>query len=194
MNSRENKQIIEEILFVFGEPLKIDDISKVLGLSKKETALLIDELIEEFEFQKRGLVIKKADDYYQLQTRKEHHEIISKLFEKTTMKNLANSTLETLAIIAYKQPITRQEIEQIRGVKCNSSIDTLLSKGFIFEAGRLDKIGKPIIYKTTTNFLNQFNLKSIKELPNIDNFVIEDDIENIGYERLIEESIENEDK
>ena len=117
MNSRENKQIIEEILFVFGELLKIDDISKVLGLSKKETALLIDELIEEFEFQKRGLVIKKADDYYQLQTRKEHHEIISKLFEKTTMKNLANSTLETLAIIAYKQPITRQEIEQIRGVK-----------------------------------------------------------------------------
>lgn len=194
LNSREYKQIIEEILFVYGEPLNIDDIATVLELSVKEVAVLVDELVEEFEFQKRGLCIKKISNYYQLQTRKNHHGKISKLFEKTTMRNLTNSTLETLAIIAYKQPVTRQEIEEIRGVKCNSSIETLLSKDFIFEAGRLDKIGKPIIYKTTLNFLNQFNLKSIKELPDIEKFI--SDEEKIGnFKKLNElESIEDENK
>lgn len=176
LNSREYKQIIEEVLFVYGEPLKVDDIANILELSIKETTVLIDELVEEFEFQKRGLIIKKISNYYQVQTRKEHHDIISKLFEKTTMRNLTNSTLETLAIIAYKQPITRQEIEEIRGVKCNSSIETLLSKNFIAEAGRLDRIGKPIIYKTTLNFLNQFNLKSLKDLPSIEKFISDEEI------------------
>ena len=83
--------------------------------------------------------------------------------------------METLAIIAYKQPITRQEIEEIRGVKCNSSIETLMSKNFIEEAGRLDRIGKPIIYKTTLNFLNQFNLKSLKDLPDIEKFISDEE-------------------
>lgn len=178
MNSREYKQIIEEVLFVYADPLKIDDIANILELTIKETKNLIDELILEFEFQKRGLVINKIENYYQLQTRKKHHEKIEKLFEKTKMKNLTNSTLETLAIIAYKQPITRQEIEEIRGVKCNRSIDTLLAKDFIKEAGRLDKIGKPIIYKTTINFLNKFNLNSLKDLPNIEKFISNKEMEN----------------
>lgn len=177
MNSRECKQIIEELLFVYADPLKVDDIANILEISVKETKILLDELILEFEFQKRGLVIKKMDNFYKLQTRKNHHEKIEKLFEKTKVKNLSNSTLETLAIIAYKQPITRQEIEEIRGVKCNSPIDTLLQKDLIKEAGRLDKIGKPIIYKTTLNFLNKFNLTTLKDLPNIEKFVSNEEME-----------------
>ena len=114
MNSREYKQVIEQLLFVYGDPLKIDDIAKVLEISVKEATVLADELVEEFEFQKRGLVIQKISNHYQIKTRKEYHETISKLFEKVTMKHLTNSTLETLAIIAYKQPITRQEIEEIK--------------------------------------------------------------------------------
>lgn len=178
MNDREYKQIIEELLFVYGDPLRIEDISKVLELDTKETKKIMDELISEFEFQKRGLVIRQISNSYQIQTRKSHHEIISKLFEKNKSKSLSNSTLETLAIIAYKQPITRQEIEEIRGVKCNRSIETLISKDFIFEAGRLDKIGKPIIYRTTLNFLNQFNLKNLKDLPKIEKFVFDDTLSN----------------
>lgn len=177
MNSRECKQIIEEVLFVYADPLKIDEIANILEISVKETKILLDELILEFEFQKRGLILKRFENYYQLQTRKNHHEKIEKLFEKTKTKNLTTSTLETLAIIAYKQPITRQEIEEIRGVKCNSSIETLLQKDFIKEAGRLDKIGKPIIYKTTLNFLNKFNLTTLKDLPNIEKFISNEEME-----------------
>lgn len=183
LNNREYKQIIEELLFVYGDPLRAEDIAKVLELEVKETKKILEELISEFEFQKRGLIIRQISNTYQLQTRKVHHDIISKLFEKTKSKNLTNSTLEVLAIIAYKQPITRQEIEEIRGVKCNRSIETLLSKDFICEAGRLDKIGKPIIYKTTLNFLNQFNLKDLKELPKIEKFVFNDEVFSENSER-----------
>lgn len=188
VNDREYKQIIEELLFVYGDPLRIEDISKVLELEVKDTKKIMDELISEFEFQKRGLIIRQISNSYQIQTRKNHHDIISKLFEKNKSKSLSNSTLETLAIIAYKQPITRQEIEEIRGVKCNRSIETLISKDFIFEAGRLDKIGKPIIYRTTLNFLNQFNLKNLKDLPKIEKFVFE---ENFSEAENIEEENEN---
>ena len=87
-----------------------------------------------------------------------------------------------MAIIAYKQPITKQEIEEIRGVKCNSSIETLLAKDFIKEAGRLEKIGKPIIYKTTLNFLNKFNLTSLKDLPNIEKFISKEEMESTENE------------
>lgn len=194
MNSREYKQVIEQLLFVYGDPFKIDDIAKVLDIPIKEATVYADELVEEFEFQKRGLVIQKISNHYQIKTRKEYHDIISKLFEKVTMKHLTNSTLETLAIIAYKQPITRQEIEEIRGVKCNSSIETLMSKDFIEEAGRLDRIGKPIIYKTTLNFLNQFNLKSLKDLPDIEKFISDEEKSQIVEDENDVEIEEDENK
>jgi len=171
-----------------------DLVAKVLNIPVKEATVYADELVEEFEFQKRGLVIQKISNHYQIKTRKEYHDIISKLFEKVTMKHLTNSTLETLAIIAYKQPITRQEIEEIRGVKCNSSIETLMSKDFIEEAGRLDRIGKPIIYKTTLNFLNQFNLKSLKDLPDIEKFISDEEKSQIVEDENDVEIEEDENK
>lgn len=114
-----------------------------------------------------GLIIKKYENKYQFSTRSDHEKYISNIVKKSE-KNLSNSSLETLSIIAYKQPITRAEIDKIRGVKSQSTIDSLLDKKLIKENGRLDKIGKPIIYVTTDLFLKYFNITSLDQLPKID--------------------------
>lgn len=114
-----------------------------------------------------GLIIKKYENKYQFSTRADHEKYISNIVKKSE-KNLSNSSLETLSIIAYKQPITRAEIDKIRGVKSQSTIDSLLDKKLIKENGRLDKIGKPIIYVTTDLFLKYFNISSLDQLPKID--------------------------
>lgn len=114
-----------------------------------------------------GLIIKKYENKYQFSTRSDHEKYISNIVKKSE-KNLSNSSLETLSIIAYKQPITRAEIDKIRGVKSQSTIDSLLDKKLIKENGRLDKIGKPIIYVTTDLFLKYFNISSLDQLPKID--------------------------
>lgn len=168
MNDREYISIIESILYIWAEPIHIDEISKVIELSKKETRLLVNQLKEECEHYRRGITLNDYDDYIQFSTRPEHDEFISKLVKKSRKKTLSNSAMEVLAIIAYKQPITRVEIDDIRGVKSYSSIDTLLSKDLIKEVGRLDKIGRPILYGTTTAFLALFDISSLKDLPSID--------------------------
>ena len=114
-----------------------------------------------------GLIIKKYENKYQFATRPDHEKYISNIIKKSE-KNLSNSSLETLSIIAYKQPITRAEIDKIRGVKSQSTIDSLLDKKLIRENGRLDKIGKPIIYVTTDLFLKYFNISDLSQLPKID--------------------------
>lgn len=168
MNEREILSLIESILFIWAEPLHIDELAKVIDLPKKETRRLVDILKDEFEHYQRGIILNEYDSYLQFSTRPEHDQYISKLVKKTRKKSLSNSAMEVLAIIAYKQPITRVEVDDIRGVQSYGSIDTLLSKGLIKEVGRLDKIGKPILYGTTVEFLSLFDLKNISELPNVD--------------------------
>ena len=111
--------------------------------------------------------LKKFDEYYQLVTKKNNNEFIKKLVNKKTTKKLSNPAMEILAIIAYKQPITRLEIEEIRGIKSTSSIDSLVNRDLVKEVGRLDKIGKPILYGTTDEFLRVFSLDSLKKLPKV---------------------------
>lgn len=168
MDNREYKSIIESLLFVWADPLHIDEISKIIELDKKTTKSIINELIAEIEHYRRGIIINNFDDYYQMSTRSNHEEYISKLVKKKN-KNITNSAMETLSIIAYKQPITRIEIDNIRGVKSYGAIDTLLSKNLIKEVGRLDKIGKPILYGTTVEFLRAFDLENLNMLPKIEN-------------------------
>ncbi|MDO4778607.1 MAG: SMC-Scp complex subunit ScpB [Tissierellia bacterium] len=168
MDKREYKSIIESVLFVWAEPIHIDELCKVLDLEKKMVRELINEIIDEGEHYRRGIVLNKFDDYYQFSSRRDHDEYISKLVTKKA-KQISNSAMETLAIIAYKQPITRVEVDNIRGVKSYASIDTLLSKGLIKEVGRLDKIGKPILFGTTPEFLRAFDISSLTELPIINN-------------------------
>ncbi|MFM1515709.1 SMC-Scp complex subunit ScpB [Helcococcus ovis] len=168
MSKRELKSIIDAILFAWAEPIHIDEIMKVIEQDKKTTRELIRELQDECEHYRRGIVLNNYDDYYQYSTRSEHDEYLKKL-TKSSPRKITSSTMEVLAIIAYNQPVTRIEIDNIRGVKSYSSIDTLKAKGLIEEVGRLDAVGKPVLYGTTIQFLKMFNLSSLDELPKIEN-------------------------
>lgn len=168
MDSTYLKGIIEEILYIWGEPIDINDLSKIIyDAEKSEIRKAINEMMVERNENLSGLIIKKYENKYQFSTRSDHEKYISNIVKKSE-KNLSNSSLETLSIIAYKQPITRVEIDKIRGVKSQSTIDSLLDKKLIRENGRLDKIGKPIIYVTTDLFLKYFNITSLDQLPKID--------------------------
>ena len=168
MNSDYLKGIIEEILYIWGEPIDINDLGKIIfDAEKSEIRKAINEMVDDRNLKSSGLIIKKYEDKYQFATRPDHGKYISNIVKKSE-KNLSNSSLETLSIIAYKQPITRAEIDKIRGVKSQSTIDSLLDKKLIKENGRLDKIGKPIIYITTDLFLKYFNISNLDQLPKID--------------------------
>lgn len=171
MDKREIKAIIESLLYIWGEPLSIKDLSEVLELEKSEVKELIDNMISDFNYNRRGLQIVKINDSYQLTTRQEHYDMISKLCTPKSDGTLSNAALETLSIIAYKQPITRMEVEAIRGVKCNKSIGSLVIRELVKEVGRLDKTGKPIIYGTTEVFLQHFGLTSLDQLPQLEELI-----------------------
>ncbi|MDL2311120.1 SMC-Scp complex subunit ScpB [Peptostreptococcaceae bacterium OttesenSCG-928-C18] len=161
------KSIIESVLFAWGEPLSFKELAKVLELENKETKKILEELSFDYLNDDRGIELKKFDEYYQLVTKKENNEFIKKIVNKKKPKKLSNPAMEILAIIAYKQPITKLEIEEIRGVKSTSSIDSLMNRDLVKEVGRLDKIGKPILYGTTDEFLRVFSLDSLKKLPKV---------------------------
>ncbi|MDO5047341.1 MAG: SMC-Scp complex subunit ScpB [Anaerococcus sp.] len=162
------KGLIEEILYIWADPLDLDDLSKIIyDYKKSDISICLKEMIEERTKRKSGLIIRDYGGAYKFTTRDYHNKYFEKVVKKTE-KKLSSSTLETLSIIAYKQPITRAEVDKIRGVNSQSSIDTLLSKGLIEEKGRLDKIGKPIIYATTKDFLIYFNISSLDDLPKVE--------------------------
>lgn len=168
------KGLIEEVLYVWADPINIDELSKILyDFSKSDIKNCLDQMIDERMNLESGLVIRRFNNSYQFTTRKASDKYFENLLSKSE-KKLSNSTLETLSIIAYKQPITRVEIDKIRGVNSQSTIDSLLDKELIKEKGRLDKIGKPIIYATTDSFLKYFNLESLEDLPEIRNDENED--------------------
>jgi len=164
------KGIIEAMLFVSGEPLQINIISKVLELKVEDVYSILLELQREYKRKERGIQLIEVNDSFQLCTKPEYHSYIEKLCASSPTRGLSQPTLEVLAIIAYKQPITKYEIDQIRGVKSDKAIYTLLERELIEVKGRLDKIGKPLIYGTTEVFLKCFGFKSIEDLPPIDHF------------------------
>ncbi len=164
--------IIESILFAYSDPLSIKDLSAVF--QKKGEKLTLPDIKQalnmlEGKYKERGSGLKliKIEDKYQISTKTENYEFVSLLLNPVRKKSLTQASLETLSIIAYKQPATKINVENIRGVKSDKAISTLLDIGLIEEAGRLDKIGRPIIYKTTDKFLQHFGLSSIKELPEL---------------------------
>lgn len=170
MEHKRAKSVIESLLFVWGEPLSLGKIASILNMSKKDIRELIAEMTDEYEQDSRGIRIVEADKHYQLASAPENHEWLQVLCTKSKSKGLSHSSLEVLAIVAYRQPITRSEIEQVRGVKCEKPINHLLERELIEEQGRLDRIGKPIIYGTTKMFLTAFGFTSLKDLPPIDEF------------------------
>ncbi|WP_300280059.1 SMC-Scp complex subunit ScpB [Peptacetobacter sp.] len=170
MKREDIKNIIEAIMFAYGEPITIKELNSIIDkdLSHKEIEIMMNNLINEYKENNRGIQIIRLENKYQMCTNENYSDYIKMVLEPKKKKTLSQATLETLTIIAYKQPVTKLEIENIRGVKCDKAIKTLQDNSLIIEAGRLNKIGKPIIYKTSDEFLKLLNIESINELPKVE--------------------------
>lgn len=162
------KSAIESMLFVSGEPLSLRDLSNNLEVKDKVVEEIIKEMMTEYEDQSRGIRLISINGAYQLVTKSENSDFVQKLLKKNKRHSLSQASIESLAIIAYKQPITRIDIDEIRGVKSESAIQKLVEKGLIQDIGRLEVPGRPILYGTTDEFLRQFGLETLKELPSLD--------------------------
>ncbi len=161
--------VLEGLLFVTGEDgLTLDDIEKLLEVSNEEALTLIEEYKKSLETESRGLKLVYLGNKYKLTTKEEHKEYYELLVDKTVSSTLSQSALETLAILAYNEPISVGQIDEIRGVSSRDMVRKLLFRGLIDVAGRSDLPGKPMLYKTTDKFLDYFNLSSIDELPKIE--------------------------
>ncbi|MDX9872605.1 MAG: SMC-Scp complex subunit ScpB [Clostridia bacterium] len=160
------KSVIEALLFVSGEPLSAQQISGILDVDEQDVVVLLKEIKADCERENRGFFLLEIAGGFIFSTRAEHAEYIEKLI-KPRLNTLSQAALETLAIISYHQPVTRSEIEEIRGVKCDSSLNTIMERGLIDEAGRKEAPGRPILYKTTSEFLKYMGLKSLDDLPKI---------------------------
>ena len=163
---------IEALLFASGEPISLARLSTILEVPVEQLKLLLGELKEEMATQSRGLTIVEVAGGYQMCTKPELASVIEKLNEPNDTR-LSPAALETLAIIAFKQPITRQEIENIRGVKIDRVLNTLVERRLIKEQGRKEAVGRPILYGTTEQFLQCFGLNSLKDLPSMEGFIAE---------------------
>lgn len=182
------KSAIESMMFVWGEPISIKDIADVFNVDKKEIYTYCKELQEEYEQEGRGIVIREVNKSFQFVTRKENLDYIETLCTPVKHKKLSQSALEVLAIIAYKQPVTKGEIEAIRGIRCDRVIEGLMKKNLIAEVGRSDAVGRPILYGTTDEFLKQFGFETLKELPGIEDIegvLAEDEESNNLYMQQI---------
>ena len=163
------KGIIEGLLYVQGDQgLTIEEVSNILEISEEEAKSLILSLKQDYIDADRGLRINYLGNSFKLTTKEEHREYFQKLLENPKNNTLSNQALETLAIIAYNEPITRLDVDEMRGVDSVYVMRRLLAKGLIKECGRSDKPGHPILYKTTDEFLDYFGLSSKEELPKID--------------------------
>ncbi|MBU3189173.1 segregation/condensation protein B [Clostridium bowmanii] len=162
--------IIESLLFVTGDSLKLSVIANILECSNDFTGELLEELTVRYEEEDRGIKIISTNDGYQFVTKSCNSEYVQKLLKTSIRQSLSQASLETLAIVAYKQPITRVEIEEIRGVKSDRAIYTLSEKKLIEESGRKNVPGRPIIYATTDEFLKHFNFYSLDEMPSLEEF------------------------
>ncbi|GLC87206.1 SMC-Scp complex subunit ScpB [Lysinibacillus piscis] len=158
---------IEALLFVVGDDgLTVKQLAELLGEQEAVIVQAIEALSVAYEEdQARGITVKEMAGVYQLTTKTEQAETIQRLVENPTAQSLSQASLEVLAIVAYKQPITRIAIEDLRGVKCEKPLQTLVSKGLIKEVGRSEGTGRAILYGTTKEFLNYFGLKNIEEMP-----------------------------
>lgn len=173
------KGIVESLLFAAGdEGLTMKQICAVLELEEVQVEQIIRELEKEYnENENRGITLVGMAGAFQLVTKKEYAPYLKKLVESPHASNLSQAALETLAIIAYKQPITRMEIEEIRGVKTERPLHTLMAKALIKEVGRAEGAGRAYLYGTTKEFLDYFGLKSIEELPPLPEKIEEDTIQ-----------------
>jgi len=160
--------LIEALLFAAGEPVHLDTISEISGVDAKTLTNIINRLSDSYNSENRGIQIREINGGYQLCSKTIYFEQVKKLFEPRQKQGLSQAALETLSIIAYNQPATKVQIEKVRGVISDSSVNLLIERNLIKEAGRMDAPGKPILYETTEEFLRAFGYKSLAELPPVD--------------------------
>lgn len=159
---------LESILFVAGEAVELDVLAAALNITREELIDISAQLADFKISEQSGILIKRIGDKLQLCTNEEYAQYVETVAAPIKKATLSQSMIETLAIIAYKQPVTRFEIEQIRGVKSNYSIAMLIEKGLIQRAGRKKALGNPMLYVTNDEFLRHFNIESLKQLPPVD--------------------------
>lgn len=173
MNIKELEAVIEAILFTMGEAVEVERIAAAVEHDEDTIRRLIRNMMTRYEESDRGIHIIELDGSFQLCTRPEMYEYLIKVAHVPKRHVLTDVMLETLSIIAYKQPITRLEIEKIRGVKCDHAVNKLIEYNLICEAGRLDAPGRPILFATTEEFLRYFGIESLEELPILNQETIE---------------------
>lgn len=188
MNEEKAEGIIEAILFAAGREVKIKELMSTLEVSSDEIISTVARISEKYEKDDRGLEIIKVEDAYQLCTKKKYYEYIYQVFDKRSKPNLSNAALETLAIIAYNPCITRAEIETIRGVNSDGTIYKLLDYALIEDAGKLDAPGRPTTYKTSKEFLRMFGISSLKDLPALPRYKL-DENRQIVIDEIVEDTI-----
>lgn len=165
---------VEAILFAMGEAVSVDRLSVAIGHDVDTTRRIIHNMMDKYENNDRGIKVIELEDSFQLCTKNEYYDNLIKLVNTPKKHMLTDVLLETLSIIAYKQPITRQEIESIRGVKCDHAVNKLVEFNLVCEVGRLEAIGRPILFGTTDDFLRSFGVSSIEDLPIINQAKVED--------------------
>lgn len=178
------KSAFESMMFTWGEPLDAKTAADVFDITKNEAYEYFKELQTEYEQEGRGIVIREVNGAFQFVTREENADYIERLCTPVKAKRLSQSALEVLAIVAYKQPVTKGEIEAIRGIKCDRVMEGLMNKNLVEAVGRSEAVGRPVLYGTTDTFLKNFGFASIKELPEIDDIesAINVDVEADGAE------------
>ncbi len=174
MDRTKAKAVIEAVLFTMGESVEISRLADVIEEDVKTTKAIIKEMQEVYEQEERGIVLTQFDSAVQLCTKSDMYEYLIKIAKQPRKMTLTDTVLETLSIIAYKQPVTRVEIERVRGVSCDHAINKLLEYDLITELGRLDAPGRPLLFGTTEQFLRCFGVGSLEELPEMNPVQVEE--------------------
>lgn len=174
MNREQQKAVLEAVLFTMGEAVEADRLAAVLEIDKKEVKDLLLEMKEEYENRESGVTLIELEDSFQMCTKPQMYEYLIKIAKTPRKYVLTDTLLETLSIVAYKQPITRAEIERVRGVSCDHAVNRLVEFGLIAEVGRMDAPGRPLLFGTTEEFLRSFGVKSLEELPELSAVQIEE--------------------
>lgn len=173
-NEKEKMAVLEAILFAMGDSVEVSRLAQVIEETPKKTRNLLLELQKKYKRDKRGIDLIELDDCFQMCTRPEMYEYLVKIAKVPRKYTLSDTVLETLSIVAYKQPVTRLEIEKIRGVSCDHAVNRLLEFDLIKEVGRLDAPGRPLLFGTTEQFLRSFGVKSLEELPQLNQDRVEE--------------------
>ena len=196
LDEKREEAIVEAVLFTMGKSVELRQLAAALGTDTERAEAAVRRLQSRYEAEKRGMQITQLEDSWQMATRAEYYENLIRVAATPKKQILTDVVLETLSIIAYKQPITKLEIEKIRGVKSDHAVNKLIEYNLVYEVGRLDVPGRPVLFATTEEFLRRFGVGSTKELPEpapgrIDEFRMEAE-EELKFEGKLPEEAEKE--